>query len=98
MASQRPVERGSKYAEFVPGTIPDRKLNGGLYTGEAFTGPWGNVPIVPDSGSIMNRREFLGYDQPVAFVRPGNSEPVRILNTTRFDTINAEFPSERMRT
>ena len=23
--------------------------NGGLYTGELFAGPWGNVPVVPDT-------------------------------------------------
>lgn len=28
--------------------IPPRALNGGLYTGEPFKGPWANVPIIPD--------------------------------------------------
>lgn len=78
----------------MPGTIPDRRPNGGLYTGELFEGPWGNVPIVPDSGSIMNRKEFLASNQAVSFTRPGNSEPMNISNTVRIDAINAEFPSE----
>jgi hypothetical protein len=29
--------------------VPPRKINGGLYTGEAATGDWGNIPVVPEA-------------------------------------------------
>ena len=92
MASAQPLTDSSPYAAFVPGTIPPRKLNGGLYTGEPFAGDWGNVPIVPDSGVILNRQEFLAYDQPVSWDRAGNNAPVHISSEVRFPEIMATFP------
>lgn len=35
-------------------SIPPPALNGGLYTGEPFKGPWGNVPVVPDTDYMIN--------------------------------------------
>ena len=51
--------------------------------------------MCPDSGAIANRREFLAYQQPVSFSRPGNNRPDRIVGTRRFDAIAAEFPDPR---
>ena len=31
-----------------PYNVPPPALNGGLYTGEPFKGPWANVPVTPD--------------------------------------------------
>ena len=37
-------------------SIPPPKLNGGLYTGEAFlkNAPWGNIPVKPDVDYMTN--------------------------------------------
>jgi hypothetical protein len=32
----------------TPTPVPDRLVNGGLYTGEPAKGPWGNVPVPPE--------------------------------------------------
>lgn len=32
-----------------PSTIPPRKVNGGLYTGETATGDWRCYPVVPEA-------------------------------------------------
>jgi hypothetical protein len=64
-------------------SIPPRKLNGGLYTGEPFaSSAWGNVPIVPDSGNMVRNGLRIGNEPPpgatlqyVAWERPGNSSP-----------------------
>lgn len=93
--SAEPFDSTSPYASFVPGTLPPRKLNGGLYTGEPFAGDWGNVPVVPDSGDIVNRREFASGNQPICLDRIGNSTPQRVIGTVRVTAINAEFPSQR---
>lgn len=64
--------------------IPARKLNGGLYTGEAFaSSAWGNHTAArPDAGEMV--REGLRYGnvpppgaalQYVSSCRPGNSDP-----------------------
>lgn len=86
MASARPVENGSHAARFEPGAqIPPRALNGGLYSGERFAGPWGNVPIRPEAGAIAARREFLAWYQGAVLAggRPGNDAPARLDFPTR---------------
>ena len=94
MVSARPDDASSRYAAFVPGTIPPRKLNGGLYTGERFAGDWGNVPIVPDSGMIANSHQFYAYYQTVSHARPGNNSPVPPPSTAvhAFPEIMGVFP------
>jgi hypothetical protein len=60
------------------------KLNGGLYTGEAFekNAPWGNVPIKPETGTYINQAlksanppPLAQYHYPGAEQRPGNNTP-----------------------
>lgn len=97
MASARPLTDSSKYAAFVPGTIPPRKLNGGLYTGERFAGDWGNIPIVPDAGLIANAQLFLAHQQRVSLPRAGNNRPASAppASTHEFPDINGVFPVTR---
>lgn len=68
-------------------SIPPRKLNGGLYTGEPFaSAAWANVPMEPEAGELVRRGLRVGrgdgdgppeaaLHQYVAFRRPGNSSP-----------------------
>jgi hypothetical protein len=37
-----------QHQQLRPHNVPPAPLNGGLYTGEPFKGPWGNVPVIPD--------------------------------------------------
>lgn len=61
-------------------SIIPRKVNGGLYTGEPAKGPWGNVPILPESSEFIDA--FYKYAEPpaamkyqaVSTLRPGNNE------------------------
>lgn len=62
--------------------LPPPSHNGGLYTGEPFNGPWGNVPVVPDAVSLTNKTLKLASPPPpleatVQFdntFRPGNNQ------------------------
>lgn len=58
--------------------IPPRLPNGGLDTGPQATGPWGNIPVVPDP--ISYSQNLLSADPPkyaerlpVSYERPGNN-------------------------
>lgn len=61
--------------------IPPRSVNGGLYTGVAATGPWGNVPITPESHVMIDTHYTNGFIAPppdmkyqaVSTTRPGNN-------------------------
>ena len=62
--------------------IPPRALNGGLYTGEPFkkNSPYGNVPIIPDTGYLIhynlrsaNPPPGAIYQYPGGNTRPGNN-------------------------
>jgi hypothetical protein len=64
------------------GGIPKPDLNGGLYTGEPFKGPWGNVYVQPDMVYLTTinlksanppESALLQYGN---VIRPGNNEPV----------------------
>lgn len=94
--SAQPFDASSRYAAHVSGHIPDRKLNGGLYTGEPFAGDWGNVPIVPDSGSISNARYFFAHHHQVSHLRPGNNvpEPPRTSDVVVYPDISMIFPKK----
>ena len=54
-------------------------LNGGLYTGEPFKGPWGNVPVIPDTVAMTTYTLRSGNPPKEALTqfgnihRPGNS-------------------------
>ena len=63
-------------------TPPNKpELNGGLYTGEAFKGPWGNVPVIPDEIALTHTVLKLGNTPPPGAtkqfspytIRPGNN-------------------------
>jgi len=63
--------------------VPPRRLNGGLYTGEAFTSQaWANVPIAPNGNEMTHVALDIGNSPPrearyqyACQSRPGNSEP-----------------------
>ena len=61
--------------------IPPRRANGGLDTGPQASGPWGNIPVVPDP--VAYSVNLLKSDvppppkaerQPTTFERPGNNQ------------------------
>lgn len=60
---------------------PEPSLNGGLYTGKPFApnAPWGNVPVVPDTGYMIHYNLRSANPPPGAIyqypgsIRPGNS-------------------------
>jgi hypothetical protein len=62
--------------------IPKPALNGGLYTGEPFKGPWGNLYVQPDMVYLTNEN-LKSANPPVNaliqygnVIRPGNNNPV----------------------
>lgn len=55
-----------KYGYMPP---PPPSLNGGLYTGESFKGPWGNVPVIPDATYMINKNLVRGN----GYVAPGST-------------------------
>ena len=61
--------------------IPKPVLNGGLYTGEAFKGPWGNVYVQPDVVYMTNKNLISALPPQNALtqygdiIRPGNNVP-----------------------
>jgi hypothetical protein len=72
------------------GNTPDRKVNGGLYTGAGFVGRWGNVPRVPEtlamsysSGVLLEAQSHVP-SQP----RIGNNRVEELPNTEFFPDIN----------
>lgn len=79
------VGQSLQAAPYIPLTYEYKpKLNGGLYTGEAFAqnAPWGNVPMMPETGSYINQLlktanppPLAQYHYPGAEQRPGNNTP-----------------------
>lgn len=69
--------------EKMPPKMPE--LNGGLYTGEAFAGDWGNVPVIPDVTPLTVDTLLKQQSEPMArsatmqfdpgLLRPGNNAP-----------------------
>lgn len=62
-----------------PQDVPPPKLNGGLYTGEPFKGPWGNVHVTPDV-DYMTHVNLKTANPPIEALmhypggpRPGNN-------------------------
>jgi hypothetical protein len=62
--------------------IPPPPLNGGLYTGEPFAGPWRNHPALPDAGYLNHVFLQTAFPPPGAQhhvpgggLRPGNNTP-----------------------
>ena len=59
---------------------PQPKLNGGLYSGEAFNGAHGNVPVMAD-GEYMTTKNLKSANPPTeglyhypGYTRPGNNK------------------------
>jgi hypothetical protein len=72
----------SEYQLKPPQLPKTPELNGGLYTGEPFKGPWGNVPVIPE-GSIMTHDTLRSANPPIEaneqfgdMIRPGNNDPL----------------------
>jgi hypothetical protein len=69
--------------------IPKPSLNGGLYTGEKFNGPWGNVYVQPDIVYLtsMNLKSANPPQNALVqygnVIRPGNNNPV-LTNTHKY--------------
>lgn len=75
--------------------IPPKKpeLNGGLYTGAPFEGPWGNVPVIPDVVP-MTKETLTMQTHPItpgstdqfepAMLRPGNNVPLLLKEQRSF--------------
>lgn len=61
--------------------IPKPVLNGGLYTGEPFNGPWGNYYVKPDVVYLTNTNLVSANPPQNALtqygniIRPGNNDP-----------------------
>ena len=85
----------SPYA-FDPIGPKQPELNGGLYTGEAFKGPWGNVPIIPDVTVLTQHALKLGNEVVRGadaqfhpnLLRPGNNIPLQI---NKIQSIGSEY-------
>ena len=60
-----------KFEKYQPPLKPE--LNGGLYTGEPFKGPWGNVPIVPDTVHMITTNLKSANPPTDALFQYGNS-------------------------
>lgn len=63
-------------AKYTP--VPPRKVNGGLYTGEAFPAdaPWRNFPVIPDASYMINVN-LRSANPPLQalFQYPGGTRP-----------------------
>ena len=69
---------GYSYIDQTVSEIPPRLPNGGLDTGPQATGPWGNIPVIPDA--IAYSQNLLSANPPkyaerlpVSYERPGNN-------------------------
>lgn len=74
-------QQSYKSSPLRPTNVPVSPLNGGLYTGEAFNGPWGNVPVIPD-GDYMTHVNLASANGPSEALkqyaggpRQGNNDP-----------------------
>jgi hypothetical protein len=57
---------------------PEPSLNGGLYTGTSFipNAPWGNVPVIPDTGYMIHYNLRSANPPPGAIYQyPGSNRP-----------------------
>ena len=73
-------------------SAPEPMLNGGLYTGEKFDGPWGNYPVPPTAnGFIANLASANpppgAMDQMPGYIRLGNNFQVNPTQEYSGDTL-----------
>ena len=55
---------------------PPPQHNAGLYTGPAFNGPWGNIPVTPTTTNMINKNLLSANPPPGAIYQyPGNIRP-----------------------
>ena len=86
------------HSPYTSKPIPPKQpeLNGGLYTGEPFNGPWGNVPVVPDVTTLTQHTLGIGNEiVPGAdaqfhptLLRPGNNIPIAM---NHLQSIGSEY-------
>lgn len=74
--------------------VPERSVNGGLYTGQPFKdgAPWANVPVVPEADTYTKNLESAnpppnGMFIP-SFTRPGNNTVNQFLHQPYGDNFN----------
>jgi hypothetical protein len=87
-------------------SIPQRQLNGGLYTGTPFQldAPWGNVPVIPEADGYVTQN-LKRTDIPLAPMsyamipgesRPGNNTqtlpPYQSYNLHQYKNLQCVFP------
>jgi len=68
----------------APSGIPERKVNGGLYTGQAAApnAPWGHIPVIPEAHIYVAENLKSANPPPTAlhhipgYTRPGNNTQV----------------------
>lgn len=85
---------GSEFAAACRGRFPQRKVNGGLYTGEPFHGDWGNGQFFPDQGFIANQGVFRGGFQTPSGQRPYNTS-LDVSGRVFVPELNSSFPSQK---
>ena len=74
-----PQDSGYSYIDYkFPLPPPPRKVNGGLYTGAAAAGPWGNYPVVPEpndlSQNLLSANPPPNAEKiPTTYYREGNN-------------------------
>lgn len=77
-------------------TAPNKpELNGGLYTGEPFKGPWGNFPVIADEIPLTGNTLKQGNTPPPGatqqfnpyMIRPGNNASILTPSLYKNDTL-----------
>lgn len=67
--------------------LPQKRPNGGLYTGEEAKGNWGAVYVKPEAHVYLTENLLSANPPPnaikqrIVFTRPGNSETVHPFHT-----------------
>ncbi len=89
---------GYSYIDPTPVTIPERSINGGLYTGQKFIegAPWANVPVEPDVVPLSKNLQSANPPPRAApmlpsYTRPGNNQ----VNSPYHETYHPAYPNIR---
>lgn len=79
-----------------PVPVPERSVNGGLYTGEPFeaNAPWANVPVQPDVIALAQNLKSANpppraIEQLPSYTRPGNN----LVNSPFHQVYHEAFPN-----
>lgn len=88
---------GYSYIEWKgPVPVPERAVNGGLYTGESFhkNAPWANVPVEPDAVALAHNLRSANPPPRAAEMLPSYSRPGNNLVASPFHQVYHEaFPN-----